>query len=203
MSLWLAARPLVLASKSAARRASAGGGRHSGRDRARRYRRARGRGARRPRRCRRWPRRCWRGRKRKAVAANIPAAWCSAPTRRWRSATRRFSKAPDRAAAREQLMRLARQDPYAAFRRGGGGGRRGRVRARRCRAADDARVFGWFSRRYLDAVGAPRPRASAAISSKARASNCSSASRAIISPCSACRCCRCWIGCGARAICAK
>src|SRR5262245_30858214 len=39
-------------------------------------------------------------------------------------------------------------------------------------------------------------RASAAISSKARAFNCSSASRATTSRCSGCRCCRCWTGCG-------
>ena len=93
---------------------------------------------------------------------------------------------------------VARQDPCAAF--GGGGAVRGgnvAVRARRSGAADDAGVLRRVSRQ-LSRRGRRRGdwRASAAISSKAAASNCSSASRAIISPCLACRCCRCWTGCG-------
>ena len=95
----------------------------------------------------------------------------------------------------------ARQDPYAAFGRRGGARRHRPFRACRCRAADDAGVFGRFSRRAISMPSAMRrPRASAAISSKAGACSCSSASRAIISPCWACRCCRCSNGCGGRAI---
>ena len=197
MSLWLAARPLMLASKSAARRAlleAAGipveiepGG----------YRRARGRGARRPRRCR-------DGR---GAAGAGEGAGGGGEASRSHGARRR----PDAGARRAAVFQggrsrrrpraafgLARQDPYAAFRRGGGGGRHCHFRARRCRASDDARVLGRLSR-PLSRCGRGRgDRERRRLSARRRwASNCSSASRAIISPCSACRCCRCWTGCGA------
>ena len=87
MPLWLAARPLVLASKSAIRAHDAGGGRHSGRDRSRRYRRARIESERRRHRIPARSRRCWRGRRRVRSPRACRAASCSAPTRRWRWAS--------------------------------------------------------------------------------------------------------------------
>ena len=107
MALWLAAQPLVLASKSAARRAllEAAGipveiEPADIDERAHRGARRRsgdpgdGRGA--------------AGAREGAGGGGEASrtAWCSAPTRRWRSAQRRFSKPADRAAAREQLAAL-------------------------------------------------------------------------------------------------
>ena len=107
MPLWLAGRPLVLASKSAARRAllEAAGipVEIEPADIDERGVEARA-GA---RTTQRRPRRCWRARRRRRWRRSIRTGWCSAPTRRWRSAQRRFSKAADRAGAREQLAPCA------------------------------------------------------------------------------------------------
>ena len=109
MALWLADQPLVLASKSASRRALLQGAgipievlaadidergieANAGACRSRR-----GRGA------------AGAGKGAGGVGAACRAGWCSAPTRRWRSAQRRFSKPADRAAAREQLKALRGQ----------------------------------------------------------------------------------------------
>ena len=201
MPLWLAARPLVLASKSAARRALLEAAGIPVEIEPGRYRRARGRGARRRSTMPGRSRRCWRARRRRRWRRSIPAAWCSAPTRRWRWASGGFPRRPIAPRAREQLAALRGKthtlhSAVAVVR-----GRRGRVRACRCRAADDAGVLGRFSRPLSRCRRRCGDRERRRLSARRRrASNCSSASRAIISPCSACRFCRCSIGCGARAI---
>ena len=122
MPLWLAAHPLVLASKSAARRAlleaagipieiepadideraiEARAGLNDAEAAAALLAREKARGG---------------------GGQASRTAWCSAPIRRLALGERRFSKAADRAGAREQIAALARQDPYAAF--GGRGGAR-------------------------------------------------------------------------------
>jgi len=107
----------------------------------------------------------------------------------------RFSKAADRAGVRAQIAAL-----------------RGKTHALHSAVAvvhggtvvfehvDAAHLTMWnfsdaFLDGYLDTVGAAATTSVAATSSKAWGCNCSSASRAIISPCSACRCCRCSTGC--------
>ena len=64
--------------------------------------------------------------KARAVAAAKPGRIVLGADQTLALGERRFSKAADRAGAREQLARAARQDPHAAF--GGGGG----ARRRRC-----------------------------------------------------------------------
>ena len=192
MSLWLAARPLVLASKSAARRAllEAAGvpveieparfderavEARAGLDDA-----GDGRGA------------AGAGEGEGGGGRSIPTAWCSAPIRRWRWASGGFPRRPIAPARASSLRRCAAR-PIRCI-----------PRWRWCAAGavlfehvDAAhltmRAFSdGFLDSYLDAVGrrgdGERRRLSAR---RRRASNCSSASRAIISPCSACRCCRC------------
>ena len=149
MSLWLADEPLVLASKSAARRALLEAAGIAGRDRARRHRRARRSRARAGRDDPARSRRCWRARRRKAVAAQDA---------RPHGARRR----PDAGARRAAVLQAgrsrrraraacgaARQDACAAFGGRGGARRRGAVRACRRRAADDAHVLGRLSRRAI------------------------------------------------------
>ena len=111
MSLWLAARPLVLASKSAIRRAMLADAGHSGRGHSRRYRRTGDRSS--------APRHCDAGEiaallareKARAVAARMPGRLVLGADQTLALGERRFSKPADRAAAREQLKTLARQDP--------------------------------------------------------------------------------------------
>ena len=106
MPLWLAARPLMLASKSAARRALLEAAGIPIEIEPADIDERGGRGARRARRCRRWPRRCWRGRRRKAVAAKHPDRLVLGADQTLALGERRFSKARDRAGAREQLAAL-------------------------------------------------------------------------------------------------
>ncbi len=201
MPLWLAARPLVLASKSAARRAlleaagipieiepadideravearagleDAGGGRGAA---------GAGEGA------RRWRRK-------------HPGRMVLGADQTLALGERRFSKAADRAGAREQLAAL-----------------RGKTHTLHSAVAvvaagtvmfehvDAAQLtMRAFSDGFLDALSRCRRRRGdrerrRLSARRRRACNCSSASRAIISPCSACRCCRCSTGCGGRAI---
>ena len=112
MALWLADQPLVLASRSDARRAIARRRRHPGRDCARPIstsaRSRRSAGARDPGAV---ARAAGAGESARGRGAACRAGWCSAPTRRWRSAAERFSKPADRAAARAQLQALARPHP--------------------------------------------------------------------------------------------
>ena len=117
---------------------------------------------------------------------------CSAPIRRWRSATRLFTSPPTGRGAREQLRLLAGQthELHSAV----AVARDGTVlfadvaspgMTMRPISDDDHRTLSRRGRR-------PRSRrASAPTSSKGSASICSSASTATISPFSACRSCRC------------
>ena len=91
--------------------------------------------------------------KAKAVAAKHPGRMVLGADQTLALGERRFSKAADRAGAREQLAALRGKTHTLHSARGGGAGRRRGVRACRRRASDDARVLGRFSRRYLDAVG--------------------------------------------------
>ena len=127
--------------------------------------------------------------KARAVSAKHPDRMVLGADQTLALGQRRFSKAPNRAVAREQLAALRGNThtlhSAVAVMRGGAVA----VRARRCRASDDAELLRRLSRRAISTRWATRRcRASAAISSKAPASSCSSASRAIISRCWACRC---------------
>ena len=99
------------------------------------------------------PRRCWRGRRPKRWRRSIPAAWCSAPTRRWRSAAA-FSKPSTSRRRRASSSRRCAANPYAAF-GGGGVARDGAVLFEHVDAAHlTMRAFSDdFLDRYLDAVG--------------------------------------------------
>ena len=201
MPLWLAAHPLLLASKSAARRALLEAAGIPVEIEPRRYRRARDRSARRARAMPRRSRRCWRGRRRAPWRRSIPAAWCSAPTRRWRWASGGSPSRPTAPAPREQLSALRGKthtlhSAVAVVRRGAV-----RVRACRCRAPDDAGVLRRLSRQLSRCGRRRRDGERRRLPARRRRHPAVRArSRAIISPCSACRCCRCSIGCGGRAI---
>ena len=146
MPLWLAAQPLVLASKSAARRAllEAAGipieiepadiDERAVEARAGSTDAGRGRGAAGAREgARRWrrqhPDRMVLGADQTLALGDAAIFQGGRPRRRARAA-----------------CGAARPDPHAAFGGGGGAGRRGGVRACRCGASDHARVLGRFSR---------------------------------------------------------
>ena len=204
MALWRAAEPLVLASKSAIRRSVLESAGRAGRNRRGRHRRARHRIAIRPRAIRaRW-RSFWRAKKRGRFPRQSPGRMVLGADQTLALGERRFSKAPDRAGAREQLKALrgnthalhsavaVLRDGSVLYRACGGG------------AADHARILRRISRklsrrgRRRGAV--ERRRLSAR---RPRRAIDRSASRAIISRCWACRCSRCWNGCGRAGLLAK
>ena len=192
MPLWLAARPLVLASKSAVQAHDAGGCGHSGRGHSRRYRRARGRSGAPRHRIPARSRALLAREKARAIAARLPGRLVLGADQTLALGERRFSKSADRDAARDAAQALARANPRAAFGDCAGARRRRRVRARRGRAADAcARSRTNFSNTISTPSGDAVTASVGGYQLERPVSNCSSGSKATISRSSACRCCRC------------
>ena len=105
---------------------------------------------------------------------------------------RLFDKPPTLAAARKQLLALARPDARALLLGGGGARRRAALALERAGASHHAAVHRGLPRRLSRARrrGRAAPR-SAPTSSRGWARISSARSRATTSPSSACRCCRC------------
>ena len=200
MPLWLADQPLVLASKSEVRRARAGRRRHSARDRAGRYRRTRGRSARRhgdPGEIAALLAR----EKARAVAARLPGRLVLGADQTLALGRARVQQARRSRGGARAARGAARAHARAAFRDRAGARRRDRVRASRGRAADHARI----SRTTFSMPIWQRP-ASALTASvggyqveERRHPAVRAHRRRLISPSSGCRCCRCWISCGGTA----